>query len=424
MNNMRKTKIPDWFEFMRVSCPICGKTGGCMLHKDGEAVACIRVSSDRYFSKNSSLPSYLHILKGENKRNKIEDDALPSYSGEEKLNDEALDMAYRALLSCLSLDDEHYDHLTSSSRGLNSEQIHIREYKSFPKQPWKVAKEIQSLLGTNDLSGIPGFYLAEGQYGTYWSISGTESILIPFRNHRNQIVGFQYRIENPLNDVRIKERKQGIKARIIQQPNVVQVSYHGEILWEREITLDKYETVTYEDDIVGWVSVKKSNRYFWLSSANKNKGTGAGTGDHSPLPVHVSVSTDTLKQWETGHSKKTRTVWLSEGGLKGDIAVDYIPKLYDQEELDDIGSTFLSLPGVNSWRLALPILKDMNVEQVNLCFDADAVNNIYVRQHLFDCAKQLKLEGYRANIVMWNSAMKGIDDLVISGEIPQIKKLF
>jgi len=422
-NTMRRTKVKDWFEFYRVACPICGKTGGCMMHKDGEAVACIRVNSERYFSKNSSLPSYLHYLKGEKKRKKISIQDIPSYTGEEKLNDDALDMAYRAFLDCLELSEEHYMHLSSPSRGLTDEQISVREYRSFPKQPWKVAKEIQSILGTSDLSGIPGFYLAKGKYGDFWSISGSEGILIPFRNVKNQIVGFQYRIENPPNEVKIQERKQGIHAVVLKQPNLVQVSFEGEILWEKELELDKNETVIYADEIVGWVKLKKGNRYFWLSSANKNKGTGAGAGNQSPLPVHVSVSLSKLMDWEVGSTLRVNSVWLGEGGLKGDISVDLIEKLYDSEELDDIGTTFLSLPGVNAWRLALPILKDMNVNQVNICFDADAVKNVYVRQHLFDCAKQLKLDGYRVNIVLWNSSFKGIDELLLSGTLPRIREI-
>ncbi|MCM3441356.1 DUF3854 domain-containing protein (plasmid) [Metabacillus halosaccharovorans] len=393
------------------------------MHKDGDAVACIRVSSDRYFSKNSSLPSYLHYLKGEKKRKKITTQDIPAYSGEEKLNDEALDMAFRALLNCLELSGEHYKHLSSPARGLTDEQIRLREYRSFPKQPWKVAKEMQNILRTSDLSGIPGFYLAEGKYGQFWSISGSEGILIPFRNVKNQIVGFQYRIENPPNEVKIQERKQGIQANVIKQPNLVQVSYEGEVLWERELELEKNETVMYDCEIVGWVKLRRGNRFFWLSSAKKNKGTGAGAGYHSPLPVHVSIPSSKLKNWDVGHTLCASRVWLGEGGLKGDISVDLIEKLYYTEELENIGTTFLSLPGVNAWRLALPILKEMNVDQVNICFDADAVNNVYVRQHLFDCAKQLKLDGYKVHIVLWNSSLKGIDDLLISGAIPSIREI-
>lgn len=52
-------------------------------------------------------------------------------------------------------------------------------------------------------------------------------------------------------------------------------------------------------------------------------------------------------------------MWLGEGALKGDIAVDLMANLYDPLEIDQIGDTFISLPGVGAWRLAIPVLKEM-----------------------------------------------------------------
>ncbi|MFC0273748.1 hypothetical protein ACFFIX_20385 [Metabacillus herbersteinensis] len=421
-NQLRKTRIPEWYEFMRVACPICGKTGGCMQHKDGDAVACIRVESDRPFSKNSSLPSYLHMLKGEKKRKKINDEELPTYHGEEKKEDSVLNSVFQSMLDCLELKDSHYAHLTSSTRQLSEEQIHTRKYRSLSSQPWNVVKEIQTILGIDDFSGIPGFYLADGKYGKYWTINATDGILIPFRNHKNQIVGLQYRIDKPPNDVKIQERKQGLTAKVIEQPNIVQVSFEGDILSEQKLELDQPITIFSKDkEILGWIELKRGTRYFWLSSANKNKGTGSG----NPSPVHVSVPLEKLKKWEAGTTLKAKTVWLGEGPLKGDISCDFVEKLYDPEEIEDIGTTFLSLPGVNPWRLALPILKEMEVGQVNICFDADAVNNPYVRQHLMDSAKKMKEEGYRANLIIWNGKDGiGLDNLFLNLTLPQIKKLF
>ncbi|WP_440274871.1 DUF3854 domain-containing protein [Ferdinandcohnia sp. SAFN-114] len=160
---------------------------------------------------------------------------------------------------------------------------------------------------------------------------------------------------------------------------------------------------------------------YTLSSSKKNKGTSSG----DPAPVHISVPTVRKKNWETGETLKTRTVWLSEGPIKTDIASDLIEKVFDPQELFVVGDTFLALPGANSWRLALPILKEMDVDEVNLCFDADVVSNPYVRQHLMECAKELKKEGYSANMVIWNQADgKGIDDLLLNCKIPHFKRLF
>lgn len=418
--DMRRTKIPEWFEFYRVACPICGHVGGCMQHQDGELVACIRVESDRYFSKNSALPSYLHFLKGDHKRQKI-DAANVAEQSEKKRTSGELDEVYRAMLDCLDLSDAHYDHLTSPERGLTDDQIRFRQYRSFPEKPWTIGKSISDLTGINDFTGVPGFYQAEGKFGSFWSLNGMNGILIPFRNHRNEIVGFQYRIDNPPNVAVIRERKQGLKAKVIQQPNLVQVSFEGEILWEKEMNLKETVTVTYNNEIVGWVTLKKGNRYYWLSSANKPKGTGSG----DPAPVHVSVPTNKLKEWKVGEVLKSRTVWISEGPLKTDIASDCIQRLFDPEEIMVVGDTFLALPGVNAWRLVIPVLEEMEVEEVNICFDADVVSNPEVKRHLMDCIKYLKSKRYHVNMVIWNQKDgKGIDDLMLSNKIPNFKRLF
>ncbi|MGN7300603.1 hypothetical protein [Ferdinandcohnia sp. SAFN-114] len=265
MKDMRRTKLEGWFEFYRIACPICGHAGGCMQHKDGDAIVCIRVKSDKPFSKNSSLPSFLHLLKGDKKRKKINVDNVPLYQGLPKKEDALLNEVYQAFIDCLDLEESHYQHLISPSRQLSDEQIMVRGYRSFPEQPWNIVKDISDITGIKDFSGVPGFFEAKGKYGHYWSIQGMEGILIPFRNHKNQVVGFQYRIDNPPNEVKVQERKQGIRATVITQPNIVQVSYEGEVLFEREFELGKTETIMHNSEILGWVTLKKGNRYFWCA---------------------------------------------------------------------------------------------------------------------------------------------------------------
>ncbi|MDO6657386.1 DUF3854 domain-containing protein [Anaerobacillus sp. 1_MG-2023] len=419
LQDMRRTRINGWFEYYRIACPICGHTGGCMQHKDGKAIACIRVQSDRYFSKNSSLPSYLHILDSEQQRNRIKDSQVAP-QGLQKKEDAILQTVYSTMLECLELTDGHYIHLTSKDRQLNDEQIRIRDYRSFPEQPWNTVKEMQELLGVQGFEGVPGFYLAKGKFGQYWSISGVDGILIPYRNVRNEIVGFQYRLDTPPNDMKVTQIRDGLSARVIKQPNLVQVTYKGEIVLEKELTMKETEKVKFGDDVLGWVTLKKGNRYYWLSSANKPQGTGSG----NPAPVHISVPTKKLSSWESGKTLKAKTVWLSEGPLKTDIAADCIEKLFDPEEIDVVGDTFIALPGVNSWRVCLPVLEEMEVEEINLCFDSDVVSNPFVRKQLMEAAKELHSRGYRMNMVIWNAKDgSGIDDLLINSKLPQIKKL-
>ncbi|WP_163537261.1 DUF3854 domain-containing protein [Gracilibacillus sp. YIM 98692] len=417
--DMRATKIKGWFEFYRISCPICGHVGGCMQHKDGEMVACIRTSSDRPFSKNSALPSYLHFLNGDKKRRKIKSQEVKARS-EKKLAAGQLHEVYTVMLDKLALTDDHFGHLTSAKRRLNDDQIERRQYRSFPNKPWNIVKEIQEEVNV-PLKGVPGFFKANGKYGAFWSIAGRDGILIPYRNEKKQIVGFQYRIDNPPNVAHVKEHKQGLRAVVKEQPNLVQILYDGEIILEQEMDLKQTITVFQEDNFLGWVTLKKGNRYYWLSSANREKGTSSG----DPAPVHVSIPSKQLEEWKEGETLKRKKIWLSEGALKCDIAADLLQELLEPEEMQMYGNTFIALPGINAWQLVLPVLEAMGVEEVNMCFDADVVSNVHVRKHLMYCIKTLQQKKYHVNMVIWNEEDGvGIDDLLLQHKIPQFKSLF
>lgn len=335
-----------------------------------------------------------------------------------KANAEKLHTVYSTLLDCLSLTDEHYYHLTSPSRGLTDEVIIARGYKTLSARNASIVREIAERLGINDFSGIPGFYLHKSDTSEFWAIAGMEGILIPYRDQRNNIIGFQYRIDNPPNEIhtRLQSRCRSELLQVkFEQPNFVQVAYEGEIIFSGELELGESKIINYEGMPLCIITLKKGNRYFWLSSANKHKGTGVG----NPAPVHVAVPSDELATWIRGSLRKAKTVWVSEGALKCDIAVDLVKKLYSPEELDDIGTTFLALPGVNAFRLAFPILHEMGVTMVNLAFDMDAARNPQVQKAMIQFIKELKTQKIRVRLVLWNDQYKGIDDLLLARQLPQ-----
>lgn len=420
---LRRTSAPGgpWFEFYREVCPICGHKGGCMIHDDQNRVVCIRHSSDIEWAKNSAMPGFLHFLDVNPK--KYDFSNVSEVEDNPKKEDVALNRVYRALIYCTHLNAKHRSHLMSISRQLTENQIKVRQYRSFPEKPWQVVKEVSERLTDSDFVGIPGFYLREGKYGQYFTLNGFTGILIPFRNYFNEIIGFQYRVDDVKNDLTIRNAIKGFEARVVEQPNKVECSLaRGKIkVYEGELNKEWKAIRDEKGQLIAEVKLSVGQRYFWLSSANKEGGAGVG----NPAPVHVSVPSEDLKQWKTGTKRSVRVVWLGEGPLKNDIAVDKIIELYDPEELEDIGTTMIGLPGVNSWRLALPYLKEMDVEMVNIAFDADAINNQYVKQHLFDCAKMLKSLGYSANVVLWNeNDGKGLDDLFLQNKLPVMRRLF
>lgn len=115
------------------------------------------------------------------------------------------------------------------------------------------ANTLKEQLNIDDLSGYPGFYLADGKCGEYWSISGINDILIPFRNVRNENKGDQYQVDNPPNIVVVKEFRAGMSAKVIKQPDIVQIRFKGKEICETKLELNK-ETSVHKDGSISFDS--------------------------------------------------------------------------------------------------------------------------------------------------------------------------
>lgn len=414
MSTLRPTKLKGWYEYYRECCPICHKTGGCMRNEEGDTVACIRVPSEKIFSKK--FESYLHFLD-ENKGTRITE-TWEETKQHKKLDSQFLNMIYRnLLLSNLSLTPNHTKHLTAANRGLNLEQIQVRGYKSLT---WDAIRALT--FPKANLGGVPGLYKDEnGQ----WKIHGMEGILIPYRNQFNEIVGFQIRVDNPRNDVSIEKSDFPSLHAIVKKDNTtVQVLVDGEIIQEVKMSLGQKLPIHYNGQR-GTIKLKEGKRYFWLSSSKKNEGCGAG----DPPPIHVAIPSNRLSIIESVESDfreplKAKSVWITEGALKADIAAEHIHRAFTDDQINTLGDTVIAIPGVNTWTNVMPILKDMSVEQVNIAFDMDVFTNEDVKRSLLGFVEALKGEKYTINYVVWNSKDgKGIDDLFVNQRKPQVRRI-
>lgn len=410
---LRRTTMKDWFEIIRETCPICGKSGGCMLHADGNRVVCIRVESKTVFS--ARFQSWLHYLKEPVKVNAKVEDYVPANP---KAPVEQLNAVFEALLDSCPLHDNHYEQLTGESRAMTDSEIHHRKYRSFPNKPWNTIKMIRNFVDESAFSGIPGFY--KNQYG--WTIAGMSGILIPYRNERNQLLGFQIRVDNPgLKTVLQGTFKDKVTADIIERPNLVQVKINGTVFTEQKLSAGERIDIMVDGNY-GNVSLKKGQKYFWLSSANKDGGTGAG----NPLPVHVAVPSHRLEAWNVGEVHQTKSVWITEGALKADIAVEHLAKIYQSGQLKDIeeSPTVLGLPGVATWLNLMPILESMKTETVTIAYDMDMLSNPDVQKATRELMVHLKKSGYKVRLAMWDDKDgKGIDDMFINSKFPQVKEM-
>lgn len=124
-------------------------------------------------------------------------------------------------------------------------------------------------------------------------------------------------------------------------------------------------------------------KYVYLSSAFQG-------GPSASPSVHVSMFGD-----------RAPTV-LTEGPLKADVAAALG------------GFRALSIPGVSMWRLALPVIEELQVNAVAIALDADARRNVAVAQAQLALLKALREQGVRASLWTWDEQHKGIDDLLLS----------
>ncbi len=430
----RKTKIDGWFELQRTICPICRKSGGCMIHKDGNKVACIRERSEIQFGKNS-CQSWLHQLKNGAKVNVSEN--VAQTKSRKKFPVHILHGFFSKLVrdTTTTISPKHKLHL-NGERQLSDNTITKRQYRSFPQQPRVTAKNVlgqfeERLTDPNLTMGIPGFYMNnEG-----WTINGQSGILIPYRNEYNFITGFQIRVDEVKNFVETDQiNYPNLKAYVKKQPNFVQIQINGQNYWEGELEQGKKETIADENgEILGTVKLAKGQRYYWLSSPNKKYGTVAG----DPVPIHVAIPSNQLEKWNMAIEedlknpnidsystlRKADSVWLTEGALKADLAIDRIVDAFSNV-IEEVGDTMLATPGINSWRSLLPMLRNMGVKRVNLAYDMDAIENEHVNQYFHDMVKEFKLQGYEVYVAAWSLKNgKGIDDCLLNKVIPQLRKL-
>ncbi|PGL74975.1 hypothetical protein CN931_28430 [Bacillus sp. AFS054943] len=426
-SGFRLTSAPprgEWYEFYTVQCPICGKTGNCMIHRSQTKIACTRVESKWQYARNSANPSYIHFIK------EGKEYVLPkaqSVNTHTKKNGEKLDQVYQEMIKLLPLQKPHSEHLVND-RFMSEETIRIRQYRSFVKQQITLNDNQYStiwaqvfnntILKEEDWKGVPGFFKQKTNNSDLVLQSGFPGIMIPYRNQYNQIVGWQIRVDNVLNNLTIKNELDGFAAKL-EQPNHVKCTLNDKLIFDAEIPVGEEVTVNVEGQVVV-LKVKQGQKYLWLSSANKPEGTGAG----NPSPIHVAVPTTKLKEWKPGELMKSNVVTVTEGALKADIAAEYLLKVFDKEEMVDIGDVVLAIPGVGAWKPLLPILQEMEVKKVNVAFDADSLLNEKVKAQLINFCTILKNNGYEVNLVVWNPKDgKGIDDCLSQMRAPIFKRV-
>ncbi len=169
----------------RNPCPVCGKPDWCLLSQDGKAAICARIESDKPAGNKGA--GWIHTLDNSTPLPPIK--PRPDAKQTLKATLDVLDIAYRALLSELTLTETHRDNL--HRRGLTDVEIEGLGYRTLPANG---RRELVTRLQAKSirLAGVPGFYLEAG----YWQLAGPVGIAIPVKDTRGRIVGLQVRCDN------------------------------------------------------------------------------------------------------------------------------------------------------------------------------------------------------------------------------------
>jgi hypothetical protein len=85
----------------------------------------------------------------------------------------------------------------------------------------------------------------------------------------------------------------------------------------------------------------------------------------------------------------------------------------------------VSVPGVNSWALALADLQELlpNGGRVVIAFDTDWREKLPVHQSMWNLALASEALGFTVEIATWDSGSKGLDDLLAMGRRPKLKSV-
>lgn len=166
----------------RHPCEVCGKQTWCGYSEDGSVAVCMRVESD----KPTKNRGWLHVLKETNAPRR-QAPPQPDLHSHPLASREHIDAIYSTLvIGHLVLSEEHRAKL--ESRGFTPDRVRSNCYRSVPTELF--GANVARALSQYNLRGVPGFYR---ERGAWKMVTPGPGILIPVRDSRGRIRGFQVR---------------------------------------------------------------------------------------------------------------------------------------------------------------------------------------------------------------------------------------
>lgn len=254
-----------------------------------------------------------------------------------------LDKVYTAFLLELNLSEKN--RLDLKSRGFDDETIEQCLFRTFPRKDEIDFYALCRRLISQGLTleGVPGFYQCKN--GSWCFVQVTKGIIMPTRDYKSRIIGLQIRKDD---DLRVCDEDGKLEAKCT-----------------------------------------------WFSSKNSR----AGCGSSSPVHFACDWIWDVSSKSYTPYFKDTkRSVILTEGMMKAELIHQFQPQY-----------NVISVAGVDNYKnlsATLPLLKEMEVEEIMLAFDMD-----YEKNENVDAAmKKTKQLIIKSGLKLWKSE-KGTDHL-------------
>lgn len=463
-----------FLRFAGAICPICGESTWCQINVTGTKVICQRVKSEnevirgfKYVKDIGKIGGYLYQLVDSKSSVKFDPKMVKRTHLNPMASPDKLDTMNRLVLQAYKLTDKHRENL--KKRGLTEEMINLHKQRGFGsyyvmnkeghpyftqakafvnengeikiKSRWiHVLKRLG--LPTDLWKGVPGFFMnIQSVRGFNYKFPlfstnngkghGPEGMLVPYYDEYNRVIAFQIRKDRinkyakitkglKLNSGKLNVRIYGdeYKVYLDLKTGMNKMIASGKIDGRKEITLSYGFDVMKEEYSF---KVQTPGKYFWVSSSAEN--LGADTVGKWPIQVAYNPTIAKLDpnnaqdlQKLTEYIAKPKSVWVTEGALKGYITAANLSKAFSEKELDEYGRDVLAVAGVNSYQKFLPMLKKLNVKAVTIAYDMDMLQNDQVAQNYSDLINMLNNNGFRVYISTWDPEQaKGIDDALVGG---------
>ncbi len=186
----------DWIDVSpRHRCPVCGSDSWCQVSRDGSAVLCKRVASERERVNRNRVTFYVHRPDGGPRTPRRELHPAPPPTVERAPAD-VLHRAHSIILAQLSLYAN--DRAGLLSRGLDARAIAANAYRSARSaRPAQVARAVVADLGEDLARRVPGIVWrhrsGEDPSRGWWHWRAADGVLIPVRDLEGRVVALKVR---------------------------------------------------------------------------------------------------------------------------------------------------------------------------------------------------------------------------------------